>query len=72
MINIVILNKNSYEIILDKSFHKQNYNYKEYSQIFNTNIVNIIKNLDETSNEWIGEFLLRVLLYLNLDLSNAN
>jgi hypothetical protein len=50
MINIVILNKNSYEVLIDKSFHKQNHNYKEYSQIFNTNIINIIKNLDETSN----------------------
>jgi len=50
MINIVILNKNSYEILLDKTFQKQNYNYKEFSQIFNTNIINIIKNLDETSN----------------------
>lgn len=50
MINIVILNKNTYEILLDKPFQKQSYNYKEYNQIFNTNIINIIKNLDETSN----------------------
>lgn len=50
MINIVILNKNSFEILLDKNFQKQTYNYKEYNQIFNTNIINIIKNLDETSS----------------------
>ena len=50
MNNIVILNKLTYEILLDKTLHKQSYNYKEYSQIFNTNVINIIKNLDETSS----------------------
>lgn len=50
MNNIVILNKNSYEILLDKTIQKNSmYNSKEFNQNLYGNIINIVKNLDETS-----------------------
>lgn len=50
MNNIVILNKNSYEILLDKTLQKNSmYNSKEFNQNLYANIINIVKNLDETS-----------------------
>ena len=50
MNNLVIINKKTYEIILDKNLQKQSiYNYKEFNQSLYANIINILKNLDETS-----------------------
>lgn len=50
MNNIVILNKNSYEILVDKTLQKNSmYNSKEFNQSLYANIINIVKNLDETS-----------------------
>lgn len=50
MNNIVILNKTTYEIILDKTLQKNSmYNNKEFNQNLYANIINIVKNLDETS-----------------------
>ncbi len=50
MNNIVILNKNSYEILVDKILQKNSmYNTKEFNQNLYLNIINIVKNLDETS-----------------------
>jgi len=50
MNNIVILNKNTYEILLDKTLQRNSmYNMKEFNQTLYANIINIVKNLDETS-----------------------
>jgi hypothetical protein len=50
MNNIVILNKNTYEILLDKTLQRNsNYNIKEFNQNLYANIINIVKNLDESS-----------------------
>lgn len=50
MNNILILNKNSYEILVDKTLRKNSmYNSKEFNQNLYANLINIVKNLDETS-----------------------
>jgi len=50
MNNIVVLNKNSYEILSEKSLQSHSmYNQKEFNQNLYANIINIVKNLDETS-----------------------
>jgi hypothetical protein len=61
MNNLLILNKENYEIILDKTLQKHSmYNDKEFNQNLYTNIIELVKDMDQINSNYSDYFFFKI------------